>query len=362
MRRTGFVVIAVVFLVGCIPARYSTSSQDWKSPKSLIPYGIASDAPALIRYIEPNSSAASVVSKGDLVLAVDTQPVNGTFNLWVSVKPDSKFVHIRSRDGSEKYITLTKLIDPQSHRPLALPFDPGQTILFKLQNPAYTVSQDAALLYPQNSIALISTSVWDTEPRYLEVYLELRVDPACQDCKLENIAVMDLSRKSWLTPVPPDYIAWALYPEAGQAPNMIPVPPPTPVGYTATSTLSGTLNTYSYGNSLSGTYYGTGVSTVTPYYDYTATNMAMIYNLAAAIKQNNIIAHSRARVTFVTRRQSNLRVGQLNPGERVTGFVHYQLPNGFNGPFLVVVKTGNLQAVRFDLNNSDDSSKAQKVE
>jgi hypothetical protein len=127
------------------------------------------------------------------------------------------------------------------------------------------------------------------------------------------------------------------------------VPPPTPIGYTGTTTTMGTFNAYSSGNYMSGTYSGTGITNVTPYYDYTATNMALAYNLGAMIRQSQIQTHGVARNSFVTRRQGNLRIGMLNPGERITGFVHYQLPTGFGGPFLVAIQAGKLGVVRFDV-------------
>ncbi|HET6444366.1 MAG TPA: hypothetical protein VFI27_07265, partial [candidate division Zixibacteria bacterium] len=105
----------------------------------------------------------------------------------------------------------------------------------------------------------------------------------------------------------------------------------------------------SSGNSTYGNYAGTSITYVNPYYDYTAAFVSLAYNYGAVIKAARIRAHNKARQTFMNLRISNLRIGRLNPGERVTGYVHYQLPVGFDGPYLVVVKAGTLGIVQFNL-------------
>lgn len=340
------VVLLSVLVVGCAT---SPDPYDTKKPNYLVPFATPADAPAMVRHIVPESPAKSAFEEGDLLLSVDGRPVSNTWGFYSALSPNAKIIRVRAKDGKERDVPVSKLIKPNSYEMWAWLFEPGQALSFKLDNPAYTEEQDAALIYPKNSVALVTASIWPSRPRYLEVYLDLRVNRDCRDCKLENVAVLDQSRNSWLTPVSPDYVAWALYPTAGQAPSLMPVPPPTAIGYTGSTTTTGTVHAYSYGNYMSGTYSGTGVTTMTPYYDYTATNMAMAHNLGAMIRQSQIQAHGAARVSFVTRRQSNLRIGDLNPGERITGFVHFHLPDGFNGPYLVAIKAGNIGIARFDI-------------
>jgi hypothetical protein len=340
-----FAALLSAFVVGCAS---TPDPYDTKKPTYLVPFATSADAPAQVRYIVPDSPAQSAFEIGDDLLSVDDKPVSSTWGFYSLLSPTAKTIRVRARDGKERTVPVSRFIKPDSYEMWAWLLEPGQTLSFKLHNSAYAEEQDAALIYLKNSVAWVTASIWPTRPRYLEVYLELRVSPDCRDCKLENVAVLDQSRNSWLTPVSPDYVAWALYPVAGQEPRLMPVPPPTAVGYTGTTTTTGLLNAYSYGNYMSGTYSGTSLTTVKPYYDYTATNMAMAYNLGAMIRQSQIQTHGAARVSFVARRQSNLRIGDLNPGERITGFIHFQLPEGFDGPYLVAVKAGNIGIARFD--------------
>lgn len=317
-------------------------------PTYLRPYATPADATPVIRHVEPNSPAQSAVQVGDLVLSVDAKPIGSTMEFYSALLPTPRNVHVRTKAGEEKDVPFSVFVKPDSHEMWAWLIEPGQSISFELNNPVYGEHQEAALVYPRNAVALVSASLWTTDPQYIEVYLELRVNADCQDCKLENIAVLDISRNSWLTPVRPEHVAWALYPTAGQAPGLVSVPPPTPVGYTATGIQTGTLSARTYGSSTYGTYSGSGVSTVAPQYDYTLTNMALISNLSSMIQADKIRAHGAARDAFINRRQSNLRVGALNPGERVTGYVHFHLPDGFDGPFFVAVNAGKFAGARFD--------------
>lgn len=342
-------VSIVLLLAGLVGACTTTPDpHDTKKPVYLQPFATPADSPAVVRYVAPDSPAQSVVVVGDVIEQLDGKPVATTFGFYSAMSPNAKTLRVRAQDGKERDVLLSALTKPNSAEMWIMLFEPGQTLSFKLYNPAYGEEQDAGIIYLKNAVSLASASIWQTRPRYLEVYLELRVNPDCLDCKLENIAVLDLSRNSLLTPVSPDYVAWALYPTAGQAPGLMAVPPPTPIGYTASTSTTGALSANTYGNYMSGTYSGIGHTTVTPHYDYTVTNMALAYNLGAMIQQKQIQAHGAARVSFVTRRQSNLRIGALNPGERITGFVHFHLPDGFEGPYLVGVQAGNLGVARFD--------------
>src|SRR5690606_16049204 len=178
----------------------------------------------------------------------DGAAVPGTFAFYQMLNPNVVNIKVKGKSGGEKVVPMHH---PAKGEPVvnwAWLFEPGQVIAFGLDNPTYGVSQPAALLYPTNSIALVSASVWPTNPKYLEIYLELRVNQDCTDCSIENIAVLDLSRNSWLSPVTPDHVAWALYPIAGQAPNLMAIPPPVALGYTGTTTSTGTFNAQRYGN------------------------------------------------------------------------------------------------------------------
>lgn len=307
----------------------------------LIPFGVSADSPPLVRYVEKNSPAENIVNVGDLIISVDGNPVKSTFNFYEIITPQAKTVEIKTKTGKIKAVPFDKITQPNTYHSYVWLIEPGQTIIFKLHNPVYKKDQDSALLYLHKAKALVSASMWRYEPRYLEVYMELRVDSDCQDCRLENIAVLDLSRKSWLTPVSPSYVAWSLYPYEEAPPSFMPVPPPVPVGYTASTTMAGTFS--------AGSFSGTGFTEINPYYDYTATNFATAYNLGVLIKQWQIQARSEARKKFVTKRLGNLRFGKLNPGERITGFVDFLIPDGFDGPYLIAVKGGDLGIARFDI-------------
>lgn len=343
----GGIALSGLLLAAALVGACATMQSEEK-PAYLVPYATPADSPALIRHVVPDSPVKAVVGIGDLVLSVDGKPVASTWDFYSALTPATKVVRVRTKEGQEKDVPLSTLTKPNSYEMWAWLIEPGQTFSFKQHNPVYAEERDAALLYLKNWKSLVSASIWPTHPRYIEVYVELRVNPDCRDCKLENIAVLDLSRNSWLTPVSSEYVAWALYPVAGVAPGFMPVPPPTPIGYTATTTELGTLSARTYGAYAYGTYSGIGNTTVSPYYDYTMTNIALAYNLGAMLRHSQIQAQGAARVSFVTRRQSNFRIGDLNPGERITGYIHFQLPDGFEGPYLVGVKAGDLGVARFD--------------
>ena len=317
-------------------------------PTPLVPFGPSAEAPATIRFIEPDSPAASHVEKGDTITAVDGKAVN-TWSFLFALNSNTKNVQVVSKDGTSKNIPIGKLEEQENGHLYALPFEPGQSIVFSLRNPVYHVDQNASLFYLRNSMALVSASIWPTKPRYLELYLELRVNTDCTDCELNDIAALDLSRKSWLTPVPTEYAAMALYPLTGSAPGLMAVPPPTPIGQVSSTSLTGLFNAYNYGNTSTGSFSGEALTSTTQNYDYTLTNMALAYNLGAVIQQSNIQASNNARRTFILERVSNLRIGHLNPGERVTGFAYFQIPEGFDGPFLVGLKSGKFIFCKFDM-------------
>lgn len=339
------ILITPLFLFGCVA---TTDNYDNIKPVYLKPYGPHAESKPLVRYVDEGSPLEEKVNVGDEVIAVDGTPVGNTYNFYQLLNNNIKEVKFKSQAGDFYNLSFEDLVKPNSYMMNFWLFKPGQTLAFDLNNPAYLEEQHGALLYPKNSIALVAASIWPTTPGYLEIYLELRVNKNCADCKLENIAVLDLGRNSWLSPVTPDHVAWALYPESGRAPNLVSVPPPTQIGSTTVGSASGTFNAHQQGNYVSGNYTASGMSSTSYYHDYTMTNIALAHNLGAMIAQTRIRHHNIARRRFVERRQSNLRIGKLNPGERVTGYVQFQLPAGFDGPYLVVLKSDNIAVARFD--------------
>jgi hypothetical protein len=230
---------------------------------------------------------------------------------------------------------------------MAWAFEPGDTITFDQNVPAYDRAQPAGLFYLDRATGLVTAGIGDTSPRFLELYVEIRVPESCTDCKLKNIAVMDWGRKSWLAPVDTSQVAWAIFPSAGQAPAPMAIPPPTPVGYTANTYGTGQVSGYAQGNNFVGSYSGTALTSVMPYYDYTLTNLASAYNLGAMLQQARIEADTEARSAFMVGRYSNLRLGSFTPGEQITGYVHFAVPAGFEGPFIVALQGNSLSLVKF---------------
>lgn len=210
-------LLLLILVAGCA----TTDLYDIRTPARLKPFSVPADSTAKVRYIVPGSPAASAVEVGDVVLSVDGKPVASTWDFYSAISPTASVVRVKDKQNRERDVPVSSLVRSNTYETWAWLIEPGQTLSFKLNNPAYAEEQDAALVYPGNSIALISASVWPTRPKYLEVYLELRVPPDCRDCKLENIAALDLSRNSWLSPVPSDHVAWALYQAAE-------IPPPSP--------------------------------------------------------------------------------------------------------------------------------------
>jgi hypothetical protein len=76
--------------------------------------------------------------------------------------------------------------------------------------------------------------------------------------------------------------------------------------------------------------------------------MAHAYNLGAALQQARIQSDTDARSAFVRDRYTNFRLGAFNPGERVTGYVQFAIPNGFTGPFVVAFEGNDNAFIMFE--------------
>lgn len=335
--------LAAVLLLS-LPACATTGHLGIKEPTALKVYGVQADGPAVIRTV---TEADNPLQVGDTILSIGGQRVTA-FSYFNRYGP-SATVEARKANGSQVKMAYSRLLRSEGNGLGVLTIGPGQVMVFSQRISSYERTQTAGLMLFGRETALVSASLWQTEPRILEVYIDIRAPESCTTCSLTNLGVMDRSRKAWLTPVPASKVAWVVVPPVGAAPPPMNVPPPTPVGSVTTTTSTGTLNGATYGNSFYGNYSGVASSTTTPYYDYTLTNMALAYNLAAAIQQNRIVQSNRARKGFVVDRIGNLHLGAMTPGERETGYIDFVVPNDFDGPFVVSALSGKrFAAVRFD--------------
>ena len=147
--------------------------------------------------------------------------------------------------------------------------------MFNVQHPLYGTNQSHGFALLGGASALVAASIWRTSPSFLEVQVDLRVAPKAEDFALQNIVALDLSRNSFLSPVPSSYVAWAAYPTAGQAPPAMPIAAPVPIGAVGVASSSGTFTGYRTGPSFSGNYTGNTVGSVASTYDYTLTNISL---------------------------------------------------------------------------------------
>lgn len=340
------VVVAATFVVAGCASTGGLFSSD--TPTALMPYGVQADGPAVIHMV---TSPDSPLHNGDTVLSINGKPVTAySFYSDFTARGSMK---VKSADGKVQMIPDSALLSANGKKLKALTFKLGGTMIFPQKVPVYKRIQDAGLISLGKEKGLISASLWHTNPRILEVYVDLRSASTCTSCSLKNIAVMDWSRKDWLTPLSINKVAWIVYPPDGSTGPLMNIPPPTPVSYSSTSNTTGTMNGTFYGNSFSGNYSGSTTSTTTPRYNYAATEMAEAYNLGVILKQARIQKDNKNRRSFVIDRMVNLKIGPMSPGERMTGYVDFVVPNGFGGPFVLAIK-GNRKfaAVRFGLAHS----------
>lgn len=344
MRVSVLVLTSLVAIVlgGCATMG---GLNDAHTPQPLEPVGVKADSPAVVHLV---LSPDSPVHNGDTILSVNGKPVTA-FSFYRLFTPQGT-MKVKGPHGKVRTVADSAVLFSNGKGLKAHTFKRGGTFVFPQKVGAYHRTQDAAFVMLGHERGLISASLWHTKPEILELYIQVQANQRCGTCSLDNVAVMDWGRKAWLTPVPFNKVAWVVYPPDTPAGPLMNVPPPTPVGYTSTTTGMGTANGSMYGNTYTGTYSGFGTTTTTPYYNYTATNMALAYNLGTVLKQDRIMTDNRNRREFVADRISNLKSGHLLPGEIMTGYVGAVVPNGFTGPYVVAVKgAGKIFDVRFNV-------------
>lgn len=308
--------------------------------RALNPVGPDIAAPPVLRAVLPGTPAADALAPGDRVLTVDGAPVESIQALLTtfSSKTPTDFVVQRS-DARTLTFPASTLVDPATHSWNALFVGDGETFTQVVKPPSAS-SVRAGYFVAGRLTGIAAASVWQAVPDLVEVQMRLDVPADCVDCQLRDIFLFDKSRNAWLSAVPMQAVAYAVIPDEGTPVQPIAVPPPTAVGSTSMTTMNGTVNAYSYGNYATGTYNGSGYTTTTPIYDYSAQNAALGYNLGAAIRNQRIAQSNQQRQAFLASRMGNLRAGWLNPGEVVSGNLFFAAPAGFPGPYFVVIDAG----------------------
>ena len=66
---------------------------------------------------------------------------------------------------------------------------PGETIQFDITNPYYKRTELGALTI-QVHLLLVTANLWNRDRRFLELYIDYRNNQYCNDCKIDNIAVL----------------------------------------------------------------------------------------------------------------------------------------------------------------------------
>ncbi len=343
-----------LFALVCIGVIFSSGCATVQNGIPLRPAGPLADGPTIIREVKEKSPASGLISPGDKIVAIDDTEVHSITEFYgVLAKQKHKTVILEKRDGNTRKLPIEVIADPETYESWAFPFKMGETLVY-LQNNVEGKTQLSGLLYAGKLSGVAMATFWERDTNILEIRVELRVPNRCTTCTLENIAVMDWSAKSWLQPAPLVDVAWNIYPPLKQPAPPINVPPPVAVGYTGTSSAMGNISGYNYGNFFSGTYSGQTVSSLTPQYDYTMTNIAALHNLGSAIQRSKIQEQNKRRMQFVSIRAGNLRFGQLNAGERMIGHIFFVVPKYLSGPFILYIDAGknNVGFVRFDLDKT----------
>lgn len=296
------------------------------------------DAPVL-RNIRAGSAAEGKLYAGDQVISVGSKHIASLQELWPALMESNAETFLLERDGSLIELPITVLADVDTKTLNAFPLDWGETFTVDKKSVTGPTMRSGYVLAGRLD-GQVAASVWKGRPDLLEIELQLFTPENCTDCRLRNVAVMDLSRKAWLSIVPIEQAAFAVVPEIGQPAQPVEVPPPTLVSATSTTTMQGNVNAQSYGNTTYGTYSGSAYTTTTPIYDYSNQYAALGHNLGVAIQNARIETANRERLEFANIRLGNLRVGALNPGEIVTGHLFFAAPIGFDGPYMVFVDAG----------------------
>jgi len=335
LRRTVFrlVVPCLVFwLAGC-----AATAVVQRQP--LAAMGPSTQDAPILKRIVPASAADGKLLAGDKIVAIDDKPITSIQEMAQVIYEGSHSTLTVSRGEMHLDMPVSALADTQSNKWNALVLGDGETFTLDTQS-ATGPTMRAAYVLAGRVAGYVATSVWRSQPNLIEVELRITAPNDCTDCQLRNVAVLDMSRRAWLSIVATRDAAFAIVPEVGQPGQPIAVPPPTVVGSTSTTTMQGTVNAQTYGNTTTGTYSGNAYTTTAPIYDYSNQYAALGHNLGVAIRNAQIETANRERVKFWNVRLGNLRVGTLNPGEIVTGHLFFAAPIGFDGPYMVFVDGG----------------------
>ena len=255
-------------LIGC-----ATTTTPSPTEYQLYSAGPKKSDPAIIRYVNQDSPLSKVINKGDILIAIDGHEIKTFGDYWDFYKKTAKSATVLSKDG------IKKAFDAKAIGKSVFMYDVGETL----------VDEDGwANAGTGHSIIIASAALWESDFKFLEVVFGMSTANGCKDCQIKNLGAMDWQAKSWLQPVKLLDVAWALYPPLDVPPQPINIPPPVPVQYIGSATTTGTVRMHGYGNYATGTYYGYTTSNVTPQYDYTLTNIAMLHNLSSTIQSARI--------------------------------------------------------------------------
>ena len=319
-------------------------------------------APPTVQAMAPALVSANKLEVGDKITAVNGTPVNSLGDLlskgatakpavFTFAKPSGQTIEVPAADVTdEKGAFEFSLFRPNDAMVTSAPF--------------ISTPEPAAMTVTQFGSAMVSMERWKNTPNLLEVQVSFLAGANCTKCTLKSFGIVDTAHNSLLTPVAINQVAWLLYPDAGQPGQFVNVPPPTPIGATTNSTMTGSFSgTYqSFGNTgmYNGTVSGFGNSTTTYNYDYSAANAANMQNLGVAIRNASIQAQNAARAKFINERYGNLKLGALAPGETVTGHMFFAAPIGFDGPYAFVVSGEDRTNLVIFAANSDSPTAKKK--
>jgi len=331
-------------LAGCISVQ---------TGKPLYPTGPYDDGPMVIRKVLPNTPAFNAVQVGDKVVRLDDTPVK-SIGQYFNLISSNKYITVTIEKSNSKNVTIAidNFINPTSNQVYASPLDDGESFVVRQAN-ADGEARLAGLMSAGHLFGTVSGTFWDKSYNIIEIRLTANVSEKCYDCELKNVALMDWNAKSWIQPISHEDAAWLIYPELNQPGQMMNVPPPVPIGVTALSTTVGTFGANRYGSYIYGTYSGHTISTIVPQYNYTLTNLALMQNLTVAIQRDNIRQQNKLRQEFISKRSGNLRIGKVNPGEKLMGYMFFAAPKNLSGPYVIFVDGGNrdsVGAVRLNIN------------
>ena len=240
-----------------------------------------------------------------------------------------------SENGSTKKVSADILLDQETGVSKVSTFDTDKSYI--LPKAVTGSGQDSALLKTSDASIIVAASMWESQPRYIELAVTVKAKRNAGKVSLDDIKLADSSTNSDLYIVATGDVASVIYPDLGSAGQRLAVPPPTISGYNAFSTTSGSVSMNSYGNQHSGFYSGNTFTTLTPTYDYSAQTAANFHNLGVAIQEDSIKAQNQARSTFIYSRGGNLITGPMNQGETRQGWLFFQVPYTQAGPFEVAV-------------------------